>query len=123
MALIGDVDDAECFLFIGMDPAQSKFVWMETVTDGWNRVLEAQRKGADLIVVDPRRSATAERADTHVAIMPGPDWAFLLALLPVIIAERLECTATAVQFGRWAGRGRVCPDGELQGGAGALNKK
>lgn len=96
MALIGDVDDAKCFLFIGMDPAQSKFVWMETVPDGWNRVLEAQRKGADLIVVDPRRSTTAERADTHVAIMPGQDWAFLLALLHVIFAERLECTATAV---------------------------
>src|SRR3546814_10051139 len=73
MALIGDVDDAECFLFIGMDPAQSKFVWMETVPDGWNRVLEAQRKGADLIVVDPRSSTTAERANTHVEIMPGQD--------------------------------------------------
>src|SRR3546814_6197612 len=50
MALIGDVDDAGCFLFIGMDPAQSKFVWMETVPAGWNRVLEDKRKGADLIV-------------------------------------------------------------------------
>lgn len=96
MALIGDVDEARCFLFIGMDPAQSKFVWMETVPDGWNRVLEAQRKGADLIVVDPRRSTTAERADTHVAVMPGQDWAFLLALLHVVFAEKLECTATAV---------------------------
>src|SRR3546814_11761291 len=28
--------------------------------------------------------------------MPGQDWAFLLALLHVIFAERLECTATAV---------------------------
>src|SRR3546814_9136004 len=65
MALIGDVDDAECFLFIGMDPAQSKFVWMETVPDGWNRVLEAQRKGADLIVVDPRRSTT--RSEEHTS--------------------------------------------------------
>src|SRR3546814_18924355 len=47
MALIGDVADAECFLFIGMDPAQSKFVWMETVPEGWNRVLAAQRRSEE----------------------------------------------------------------------------
>lgn len=96
LALIGDVDEAKCFLLIGMDPAQSKFVWMETVPDGWNRVLEAQRKGADLIVVDPRRSTTAEHADLHVAILPGQDWAFLLALLHVVFAEKLERESTAV---------------------------
>lgn len=41
LALIPDVDPAKCFLLVGMDPAQSKFVWVETVPDGWNRVLAA----------------------------------------------------------------------------------
>src|SRR3546814_19545634 len=96
MALIGDVDDAECFLFIGMDPAKSKFVWMETVPDGWNRVLEAQSKGADLIVVDPRRSTTAERADKNVVNLPCQDWAFLPALLLVILPVPLEFTTNSL---------------------------
>lgn len=96
LALIPDVDPAECFLLVGMDPAQSKFVWVETVPDGWNRVLAAQRRGADLIVVDPRRSTTAEAADTHVAIMPGTDWAFLLGVLRTIFEEGLDRRPTAV---------------------------
>ncbi|HKY91949.1 MAG TPA: molybdopterin-dependent oxidoreductase, partial [Nevskiaceae bacterium] len=94
MALIPDVDECQCFLLVGMDPAQSKFVWVESVPDGWNRVLEAQKRGADVIVVDPRRSTTAEAANTHVAIMPGQDWAFLLGVLHTIFAEKLERTGT-----------------------------
>jgi formate dehydrogenase len=96
LALIPDVDPAECFLLVGMDPAQSKFVWVETVPDGWNRVLAAQRRGADLIVVDPRRSTTAEAADTHVAIIPGTDWAFLLGVLRTIFEEKLDRAQTFV---------------------------
>ncbi|MES0875381.1 molybdopterin-containing oxidoreductase family protein [Sinimarinibacterium thermocellulolyticum] len=96
LALIPDVDHADCFVLVGMDPAQSKFVWVETVPDGWNRVLAAQRRGADLIVVDPRRSTTAEAANTHVAILPGTDWAFLLGVLHVLFAEKLQRSITAV---------------------------
>lgn len=96
LALIPDVDESKCFLLVGMDPAQSKFVWVETVPDGWNRVLAAQRKGADLIVVDPRRSTTAESANTHVAIMPGTDWAFLLGVLRTIFEEKLDRANTFV---------------------------
>lgn len=90
MALMPDVDECQCFLLVGMDPAQSKFGWVEVVPDGWNRVLAAQARGAEIIVVDPRRSHSAQRADTHVAVIPGQDWAFLLGLLQVIFAEKLE---------------------------------
>ena len=96
LALIPDIDPCKCFLLVGMDPAQSKFVWVESVPDGWSRVLEAQRKGADLIVVDPRRSTTAEAANTHVAIMPGQDWAFLLSVLRTIFEEKMERGTTFV---------------------------
>lgn len=89
MALIPDVDESDCFLLIGMDPAQSKFVWVETVPDGWNRVLTRQAQGAEIIVVDPRYSTTAQRADLYVPVMPGQDWAFLLGLLHVVFEENL----------------------------------
>lgn len=96
LAMPADVDQAQCFLLVGMDPAQSKFNWLDNVPDGWNRVLAAQAKGADLIIVDPRRSTSAERADTHVAVLPGQDWAFLLGLLQVIFSEKLEAPRTRV---------------------------
>lgn len=72
LGLIPDVDEADCFLLIGTDPAQSKFIWIESVPDGWNRVLAAQRRGAQIIIVDPRRSVSAESADLHIAPSPAP---------------------------------------------------
>lgn len=89
-SLASDIDHCGCFLLVGMDPAVSRFNWMDNAPDGWNRVQERVREGADLIVVDPRRSATAAGARTHVAIRPGEDWAFLLALVKVVLDEGLE---------------------------------
>ena len=43
-------------------------------------VREAQRKGATLIVVDPRRTALAKQADLHIALRPGTDLPVALAL-------------------------------------------
>ena len=45
---------------------------------------------------DPRRSATASKARTHLAILPGTDWAFLLALIKVVLEEGLESPSTAL---------------------------
>ena len=91
-----DVDECRCFLFVGMNPAESAMNWTDSVPDGWRRVLAAQEQGADLIVVDPRRTPTAERADTHVAIRPGADWAFLLGLVKVVLEEGRDQPATGV---------------------------
>jgi formate dehydrogenase len=59
--------------------------WGGNVPNGWKRVLAAQARGADLVIVDPRRTKSAERADLHVPVLPGTDWAFLLAVLKVIL--------------------------------------
>jgi formate dehydrogenase len=96
VALIPDIDDCDCFLLVGMDPAQSKFNWLENNPNGWNRVLERARNGADLIVVDPRRSVSAAKAKTHVAILPGQDWAFLLGVLKVVFARGWDRTPTGI---------------------------
>lgn len=90
VSLVPDIDDCDCFLFLGMDPAVSKFNWMENNPRGWQRVLQRQQGGAYVIVVDPRTSSTAACADHHIAILPGRDWAFLLALVKVILDENLE---------------------------------
>lgn len=96
MSVPTDVDNCECFLLIGMDPAVSKFGWIEVIPNGWNRVLAARDRGADLIVVDPRVTSTSKQARTHVQIRPGEDWAFLLALIKIIIDEGWNSTPQAV---------------------------
>ncbi|WP_435769021.1 molybdopterin-containing oxidoreductase family protein [Nocardioides sp. SYSU DS0651] len=90
VALVPDLDDCDCFLLVGMDPAHSRFNWLENNPNGWNRVLARQAGGADVIVVDPRRSDTAARADTHVPVIPGQDWALLLGLVKVILDNGWE---------------------------------
>lgn len=88
--LIPDVDHARCFLFLGMNPAVSTMGWLDTVPDGWRRILKAQEQGADLIVVDPRQTPTTRKANTHVLIRPGEDWALLLALIKVVFEQGWE---------------------------------
>ena len=44
-------------------------------------VLDAQSRGAHLVVVDPRRTRLAERADLHIAPHPGTDLVLALAIL------------------------------------------
>ncbi len=72
-----------CLLLWGSDPATSHNPFQ------WHAVHEAQRQGAKLIVIDPRRSEAAKRADLHLAPRPGSDIALALALLNVVIAEKL----------------------------------
>ena len=40
---------------------------------------------AQIVVVDPLRTETAEKADVHLAVRPGQDWALLLAMARVIL--------------------------------------
>jgi anaerobic selenocysteine-containing dehydrogenase len=53
-------------------------------------MVEARRKGAKLIVIDPIRTRTAALADRHFAINPGSDLALALGLMHVIIGENLH---------------------------------
>lgn len=55
----------------------------------WPKILEARRKGARIIAIDPYRSLTAEKCDEHLALLPGTDGALALALMHVIIGENL----------------------------------
>jgi formate dehydrogenase len=42
MPMVPDVDDCDCFVLIGMNPAESRFNWMGSAADGWSRVKERQ---------------------------------------------------------------------------------
>ncbi len=90
MAPVSDVDNCDYFLLVGANPAVSAWNWLETVPGGWKRALERQRGGATIVVVDPLRTETADKADLHLAVRPGQDWALLLAMVKVILDEGLE---------------------------------
>ena len=53
----------------------------------WPTVEKARAAGAEIIVVDPLTTATARKADRHLALRPGSDVALVLGLLAVVDRE------------------------------------
>lgn len=74
--------NSKCVLNIGLDPSVNS-------EPHWYYLLEAKKRGARLIVVDPRRIQAARKADIFLQIKPGTDVALGLAMLNVTIAENL----------------------------------
>ncbi|MBI5901658.1 MAG: molybdopterin-dependent oxidoreductase [Rhodocyclales bacterium] len=79
-----DVDHADCLLIAGSNTAWAHPVLFRRIEDA--RAANPQMK---LIVVDPRRTDTAEAADLHLAILPGSDVALYNAMLHVLLWEDL----------------------------------
>jgi formate dehydrogenase len=90
LALLPDIDAADYALLIGTNPAVSKFNWGGKVPNGWRRLQDRMRAGAQVAVIDPRRTETAAGATRHIAPLPETDWAFLLGVIKVILAENLQ---------------------------------
>ncbi len=63
------------------------------------RVREARERGIEVIVVDPRRTATASRLGTRwIPVRPGTDTALMMAVLYVLIEEDLVDTAFVEKY-------------------------
>ncbi|MET7421539.1 bifunctional nitrate reductase/sulfite reductase flavoprotein subunit alpha [Dactylosporangium sp. NPDC005555] len=73
-----DLDHADVFLVIGANMADCHPIL-------FLRILDRVKAGAKLIVVDPRRTATAEKADLFLQINPGTDLALLNGLLHLLV--------------------------------------
>jgi anaerobic selenocysteine-containing dehydrogenase len=94
---IPDVDRTQFLLILGANPVISNGSMM--TAPGFKRRLEKlRRRGGHLVVVDPRRTETAEIADKHLFIRPGSDALLLLALLHVIFSEDLEEAGSTAEF-------------------------
>jgi anaerobic selenocysteine-containing dehydrogenase len=81
---------------LGTEPeqfAQSKLIiaWganiLGTNVHLWPFIVEARRRGARLIVIDPVKNRTGRAADRHLAINPGSDLALALGLAHIILRE------------------------------------
>jgi sulfite reductase (NADPH) flavoprotein alpha-component len=75
-----DLDHADVFLVIGANMADCHPIL-------FLRLLDRVRAGAKLIVVDPRRTATADKADLYLPIRPGTDLALLNGLLHLLVVN------------------------------------
>ncbi|MEU9526785.1 bifunctional nitrate reductase/sulfite reductase flavoprotein subunit alpha [[Kitasatospora] papulosa] len=73
-----DFEHADTFLVTGSNMADCHPVL-------FLRLLERVKAGAKLIVVDPRRNATADKADLFLQIRPGTDLALLNGLLHLLV--------------------------------------
>ncbi|MGW2044611.1 molybdopterin oxidoreductase family protein [Streptomyces sp. NPDC001858] len=77
---LADIPRTGCVILVGSNLA-------ETMPPALRFFTELRENGGMLIVVDPRRTKTAEQADLHLAPRPGTDLALALGLLHLIVAE------------------------------------
>ncbi|GAA1620517.1 bifunctional nitrate reductase/sulfite reductase flavoprotein subunit alpha [Catellatospora bangladeshensis] len=91
-----DFDHADVFLVIGSNMADCHPIL-------FLRMMDRVKAGAKLIVVDPRRTATADKADLFLQIRPGTDLALLNGLLHLLAADGcLDETFIAEHTEGWA---------------------
>ena len=86
---VPDIDRSELFIVLGANPLASNGSIM-TAPDVKSRLKAIRDRGGKVIVIDPRRTETAEKADRHLFIRPGTDAVLLLAMVHVVFAEQLE---------------------------------
>ncbi|MFI6087033.1 molybdopterin oxidoreductase family protein [Streptomyces sp. NPDC051218] len=77
---LDDIPRTGCVILVGSNLA-------ETMPPALRYLTELKANGGKLIVVDPRRTRTAEQADLHLAPRPGTDLALALGLLHLVVAE------------------------------------
>jgi len=83
---VPDIDRTDHLFMLGANPYASNGS-LATAPDWPGRIEALLARGGTLVVVDPRRSRTAEVATDHVAILPGTDAFLLMAMLNVLVAE------------------------------------
>jgi anaerobic selenocysteine-containing dehydrogenase len=80
--LFPSFEGTRCMILWGYNPRESNITDLVQITP-------ARKKGARLVVIDPRKTELAHEADLYAQIRPGTDSALALGLINVIIAEEL----------------------------------
>jgi anaerobic selenocysteine-containing dehydrogenase len=76
-----DIEAADCFVVIGSNTAECHPIVYRRIEQ------QVRRHGAQLIVIDPRRTATARYATLHLPVRPGADTALLNGLLHILARD------------------------------------
>ena len=84
--------DSDVVLIIGNNPLVSHYAppgGVPSVSPA-DQLRRAQKRGLKLIVIDPRKTELAKRADLHLQVRPGEDATLLSGMLKVILSEGLQ---------------------------------
>ena len=81
-------ESADVAMLIGNNPVVSMFGGVPPFNP-WKRLRDAQARGLKLIVIDPRVSDVARRADLHLQVKPGEDPTLLAGIVRVLFEEGL----------------------------------
>jgi anaerobic selenocysteine-containing dehydrogenase len=92
---VPDIERSDLLLIVGANPMVSNgSMW--TVPDFRGKAKALRARGGKIVVIDPRRTETADVADAHHFIRPGADVFFLLGIAHALFDEKL------VRIGRLA---------------------
>ena len=83
-----DFEQADAWMLLGNNPIISKSAGIPGQNPA-QKLKDAQGRGLQLIVVDPRVSDVARKAAIHLQCRPGEDHAILAGLINIIISENL----------------------------------
>ena len=84
---VPDIERTELLVVIGANPmASNGSLW--TVPDFRGKAKALQARGGRMIVIDPRRTETAQLADQHLFIRPGSDVFLLLGIVQALFSEQ-----------------------------------
>jgi anaerobic selenocysteine-containing dehydrogenase len=86
---VPDVDRTDHLLILGANPLVSNGSLL-TAPDMRGRMRGIRERGGKVVVIDPRRSRTAEEADEHHFIRPGTDAHLLLGIASTLVEEGLD---------------------------------
>lgn len=78
-----DLRNTSCVVVWGNQPSESRLI------PDWVQLVEAKKRNAKIIVIDPRRTKEVELADLWLPVRPGTDLALMLGWLKIIIDESL----------------------------------
>lgn len=83
---VPDLDHTDLFICMGGNPVVSQGSIM-SAPDIKGRLADLKARGGKSIVIDPRRTETADACDQHIFIRPGTDAFFLMAFVNVLFAD------------------------------------
>ncbi len=97
MAPIPDIDHLDYMLIIGANPLASNGSFMST-PDIKGKIKKIQKKGGKVVVIDPRKTETAEKASEHYFIHPEKDVLLLLSIINELIKRNAVRSSKALKL-------------------------
>ena len=89
-----DFDNTHCMLIWGINPPA-------TSPAQATRITRARNRGAKLIVIDPRKTTLAAKADCWLRVRPGTDGELAMAMIHVLIEENLFDAEFRARLDQW----------------------